>query len=492
MYSLLIIVVAINFVTLAKMFVKEFRPFLMDQNIKSLNCECSFGMPSGHAATGTIGTLVMLHTLASFRKQRLDEELDQENVNNGEFQSISAENSIDKIKIPKSGKKQSKDTKNKSITQAIGQIKLETVDDYTIQNNDYILENTLTEKIIAGIIMLGVGISRVYFGVHSISQVIIGASCAWLTFEIMQIFRFPIVQNLKNLKLSGQSTSALLLRSITWTSLGCLICFLLIYFLSRTENVEIPEKYQINMNKCVKCVNYYQYTLKGLVFVYVIPACYLIMSVLSILGSHRLAKDIDMEKWVLRKLIFIMCIFGSFLGGFVVRKLLVELTNVFFQFLVMIVIMATISIIFLGPTFIFRKINCDYEFDYIQLLKSEEQTQEHRLQSESNLSITDKKMEYERRKVDDDDDVDFDGIDPYRLSSIQEVSESREFSRQQTQIEDRNSTLSSTKSLKTRESVIDKDRSETLNFIEEVQEEEIDSPTFKPKRDPDDYKDFRI
>jgi uncharacterized membrane protein len=104
MYSLLIIVVAINFVTLAKMFVKEFRPFLMDQNIKSLNCECSFGMPSGHAATGTIGTLVMLHTLASFRKQRLDEELDQENVNNGEFQSISAENSIDKIKIPKSGK----------------------------------------------------------------------------------------------------------------------------------------------------------------------------------------------------------------------------------------------------------------------------------------------------------------------------------------------------------------------------------------------------
>lgn len=69
-YNMLTLAVAINANVISKLIVKEYRPFLQFEPIKALNCECSFGMPSGHSATVTIGVLVMLDSLIQARNSR--------------------------------------------------------------------------------------------------------------------------------------------------------------------------------------------------------------------------------------------------------------------------------------------------------------------------------------------------------------------------------------------------------------------------------------
>lgn len=67
-YNFIIIFVLLNIKTMLKLVVREYRPFLMEKNIKALSCECSFGMPSGHAGAATIGALVMLESLLRLKK----------------------------------------------------------------------------------------------------------------------------------------------------------------------------------------------------------------------------------------------------------------------------------------------------------------------------------------------------------------------------------------------------------------------------------------
>ena len=88
-YNLMTLAVAINANVVSKVLVKEYRPFLQFAEIKALNCECSFGMPSGHSATVTIGVLVMLEAILQIRKLKLplrDAELSS-SISTGEYRN---------------------------------------------------------------------------------------------------------------------------------------------------------------------------------------------------------------------------------------------------------------------------------------------------------------------------------------------------------------------------------------------------------------------
>lgn len=67
-YNFFIVSTALNISIIAKLFIRENRPFLTEGNIQALNCECSFGMPSGHACTSTVGVLVMLEAMKQLRR----------------------------------------------------------------------------------------------------------------------------------------------------------------------------------------------------------------------------------------------------------------------------------------------------------------------------------------------------------------------------------------------------------------------------------------
>ena len=141
------------------------------------------------------------------------------------------------------------------------------------------------------------------------------------------------------------------------------------------------------MFKCSKCQNYYQDTLKGLVGIYVIPMFYLICSILSILNSPRNKSQIDMEKSVLRKIIHVIFFFASFALVIPLRKLLGNMDNIFNQIALMGLSLLILVIQFLFPLMCLRKIDADYDFDYIQLLNIEEELTDARLNSFSNLSM---------------------------------------------------------------------------------------------------------
>lgn len=69
-YNLFILTIALAANVVSKALIKEYRPFLLFEDIKALNCECSFGMPSGHSATITISVLVLWDCLLQFRESK--------------------------------------------------------------------------------------------------------------------------------------------------------------------------------------------------------------------------------------------------------------------------------------------------------------------------------------------------------------------------------------------------------------------------------------
>lgn len=62
--------------------------------------------------------------------------------------------------------------------------------------------NSRFAKLFAAFVIIGIAFSRVYLGVHSISQVVMGSLLAWAVFEFLQFLRGPIVGAMKRSKQS--------------------------------------------------------------------------------------------------------------------------------------------------------------------------------------------------------------------------------------------------------------------------------------------------
>jgi len=120
------VITCINLKTILKLFLHEYRPYLISDDIQALSCECTYGMPSGHSGTAAVGCLVMLETLRQIKNQ-------------------------------KSGPVKVADD-NYIIGDGSAENKTETQGNYP-----------LWQVIPAAILTLGVGLSRVYYGVHSFS-----------------------------------------------------------------------------------------------------------------------------------------------------------------------------------------------------------------------------------------------------------------------------------------------------------------------------------
>jgi hypothetical protein len=143
------------------------------------------------------------------------------------------------------------------------------------------------------ILVFGVSFSRVYFGVHSLSQVCTGMFLGWLIFELMEIFRTPLVKKWKNMSNTAKSTKTQVLLSLGLLIITTAPCFFLVYYFQSTSPNAPPVEIQHNLYKCPKCTNYYQSTLNGLLGIYVIPCFIFICNILSILTTTRQKKDID-------------------------------------------------------------------------------------------------------------------------------------------------------------------------------------------------------
>jgi hypothetical protein len=170
--------------------------------IKALNCECSFGMPSGHSATVTIGVLVALDCLLQIRKQS-----------------------------------------KKKIIQA-----RQAKGDYKDEDSDSPLKNSTLEKVIAIILI---------FGVHSVSQIILGASMSWMIFEAMMSAKPTFKAKIKSLDNTSVKESTM--SSYAWMIyiIASVLSFLLILIFNSSK-VPSPAEYQTNYSKCEpKCTNYY-------------------------------------------------------------------------------------------------------------------------------------------------------------------------------------------------------------------------------------------
>lgn len=167
--------------------------------------------------------------------------------------------------------------------------------------------------------------------------------------------------------------------SLSYFTVGCIISFFIVFYFSRAKQIPIPLEFQLNMSKCTKCVNYYESTLKGLIGMYALPPSYLICSVLSTLNSVRVKDDIDMEKKVLRKMIYLFFYFASFIVTIFLKNQTNAIVTVKAQLILMFLITTAVLSQFLFAVFCLRKIEADYDFDYIQLLSMEQDLTEQRL-----------------------------------------------------------------------------------------------------------------
>lgn len=148
-------------------------------------------------------------------------------------------------------------------------------------------KNTIIGWIVGLFLILGVGVSRIYFGVHSISQIILGAMMSWAIFEIMQTIKPKYSTHLRNLEKTEMSESARIL-VVTMIFFCCSVaCFFVVYIFNSAE-VSLPIEYINNHSKCShKCLNYYSYSCKGLAGLYVMPCVIYIAQFITILSSFR-------------------------------------------------------------------------------------------------------------------------------------------------------------------------------------------------------------
>lgn len=191
------------------------------------------------------------------------------------------------------------------------------------------------------------------------------------------------------------------------------------------------------MFKCTKCVNYYKHTLKGLVGIYLIPCLFLTAGVISSLKSDIQYKELNMEKKILRKVIFVLMAVIGGLINLTVKSRFESLEHLFNQVLTVIAVNLSIVTILLLPILILRCMEADCTWDYIYPSTTDYQISEIRDGSYSNLSMNSsisvvKSKSKNKNKSKNNNSDEIDEIDPYRLSQIEEVSESREFTRQST------------------------------------------------------------
>lgn len=143
---------------------------------------------------------------------------------------------------------------------------------------------------------------------------------SWAIYEIMRALRPLYKKKLSDLEKSEMSESFRISVALVMYLSFCVVCFLIIYIFNSAD-VSLPVQYQSNHLKCEhKCVNYYNYSCKGLAGLYVIPCILFVTQILTILSSFRVYATLETEKCVLRKIITIVLVLVSLILGLLLKK----------------------------------------------------------------------------------------------------------------------------------------------------------------------------
>ncbi|CAD8117495.1 unnamed protein product [Paramecium sonneborni] len=162
-----VVVISVTMNEILKNIYHQARPYMIEPDIKSLRCNSDFGKPSGHAQNSLVMLILMpvllFPSIKQLRRHRVQDEY-QKKIEKKENHTGYTISNLDKL-----------DLENSSLQ-----------DDTIIQSKSKIaIKILLIAFILLSIIMTG--ISRIFLGVHSIGQVVLG--WVWgLYITLMYIF----------------------------------------------------------------------------------------------------------------------------------------------------------------------------------------------------------------------------------------------------------------------------------------------------------------
>lgn len=316
--------------TAAKMVIRENRPFFERDDIKALSCECNYAMPSGHSNMISITVLCMLATLMRIRK-----ESERDRSNSG--------------------------SKAKGVLDYMGLISFASF-----------------------FFLVLVVFSRIYFGVHTFSQIVMGFLLALFLFDLTEMIRPPLRRYVrKRLSLSPEEMEVKDSNSnafcFTYSIFGglCLLALLVNILLTRIKSRPVNEATKRNSSKCSMCTYGLMIdTISGILVLYALPSVFLAMCTLATLKPKYPERGTiarSRSKSIKRGAIFLAFLVIAAIPSAVVYKILKKHVNEYLNQVFLFLIFVTLPFaIFIVPIYILRCMFIDYEEDYVNLYDDDE------------------------------------------------------------------------------------------------------------------------
>lgn len=311
--------------TAAKMIVRENRPFFERDKIKALSCECNYAMPSGHSNMISITVLCMLATLGRIKKEAAK------------------------------------------------------------HNKTYAVFNYMGIIAFASFFFLVLVVfSRIYFGVHTFSQIIMGFLLAMFLFDLTEMARAPLRKfvrgklSLTNDEMEVKDSNSKAF-TFSYSIFGglCLLSLMVNICLTRIKSRPVNEATKRNSQKCSMCTYGLMIdTISGILVLYALPSVFLAICTLATLkpkyperGTIARSRSKSLKRGSIFLVFLIIAAIPSAIVYKILKKHVTDYLNQVFLFLIFVTLPFAIFII---PIHILRCMYIDYEEDYINLFEDDE------------------------------------------------------------------------------------------------------------------------
>lgn len=244
--------------------------------------------------------------------------------------------------------------------------------------------------------------SRVYFGVHTVSQIIMGFLFALFMFDITELFRENFTDFLKKKNSFLTPEAEPITTTFNTVAILCVVTLVLNIPLSNLKDKPMNEATKRNLQKCPHCSSgLMRDTIKGILPFYAIPSLYLVVSMLVVLRPQIRNTESKVNRG-LRLIVYIGCFIVAGVFGIILRSLEKKSTSFFLQITLFFIMLFIPLICFLLPIYILRGLDCDIESDYVNFESSQETLKDQKLSS-----LTNNRLDGDFNYIDDEDEGNF-------------------------------------------------------------------------------------
>lgn len=210
--------------------------------------------------------------------------------------------------------------------------------------------------------------SRVYFGVHTISQILMGFLVALFIFDLTESWRgkFKEILRKKNSVMSQQEED----QNVSTFNVFGLMCFISVVInilITRIQSSPRNEATKRNLNKCPQCTyGLMRDTVKGILTLYCLPSVFFVASVLASLRMRQ-GNRVEGEggkgakKWLVYVLGLILTGIVAYPSRFFTKNIQAIINQISLFFIMMLLPI----IAFLVPVYFLRALEIDSKEDYI-------------------------------------------------------------------------------------------------------------------------------